>query len=513
MFPKSLRWRLPLSYAAIASFAALAAGIVLMTTLRSHYVQREQEYVSRQAFAVSRALNYVVNAGTPLEEIRQNFPALSLFTQSRVQLFDSEGNLVADSGSPNDQRLDLVFRTFTYNPAAGPIIVENTADSYDTGQVFGIEVVPAPSPENDTLWIGRIERDVTMPVGTFGFGMDEEMTLFGVRSDQHAQASVTPLNGGAPAYVRLSEGPAYGVAILTNVFIGWVIASSFAVVLAAGAGWLISRRITAPLLTLTEATGRMAEGDLSARANVSAQDEVGFLARSFNEMASRVEETVFTLRRFVADAAHEIHTPLTALNTNLELAASERDDKTRLTFLEQAQQQLKRLETLTTNLLNLSRLETGSTRDEPSDVDLIALVQQTSELYASQAEQKGILFMFDLPSEKIIVNASAPQLRHALENLLENAIKFTPENGTITVGISQNQSHVKLWVKDTGIGIPPEDLPLVFSRFHRGRNAAPYPGSGLGLAILKAIAERHHGQVQVESQLGQGTYFAMQLPA
>ena len=92
MFPKSLRWRLPLSYAAIASFAALAAGVVLMTTLRSHYVQREQNYVARQAFAVSRALNYILSRGSvPLEEIQQNFPALALFTQARVQLFDAEG--------------------------------------------------------------------------------------------------------------------------------------------------------------------------------------------------------------------------------------------------------------------------------------------------------------------------------------------------------------------------------------------------------------------------------------
>ena len=178
--------------------------------------------------------------------------------------------------------------------------------------------------------------------------MDSEMALDGRRSDQQAQAHLISANEELPYYVVVSEGPAYGIAILTSVFLGWVSASAFAIVLAAGAGWIISRRITAPLLTLTEATGRMAKGDLSARANVSGKDEVGFLAHSFNEMANRVEETIFTLRRFVADAAHEIHTPLTALNTNLELATSEGDDRTRLTFLEHAQQQLKRLETLTT---------------------------------------------------------------------------------------------------------------------------------------------------------------------
>jgi signal transduction histidine kinase len=513
VFPKSLRWRLPLSYAAIASFAALAAGVVLMTTLRSHYVQREQNYVARQAFAVSRALDFVLSRGTvPLEEIQQNFPALALFTQARVQLFDAEGSLIADSGLPNEQRIDFIFRTFTYNPMADQVLIEGGSEPVEIQPIFGIEAAPPIAAIPEGMWAQRLERDVTMPVGSFGFGVDDEMTLDGIRSDQQAEAFLNTANDSETYSVLVSEGPAYGLTILTSVFLGWVFASTLAIVLAAGAGWLISRRITAPLLTLTDVTGRMAKGDLSARANVWGQDEVGSLARSFNEMANRVEETIFTLRRFVADAAHEIHTPLTALNTNLELATSEGDDTARLTFLEQAQQQLKRLEMLTTNLLNLSRLETGSTRDEPSRVDLTALVRQTSELYASQAEQKGILFTFDLPAEKIVVNASETQLRHALENMLENAIKFTPETGTVTVGICQSEAQTKLWVKDTGIGIPPEDLPLVFSRFHRGRNAAAYPGSGLGLAILKAIAERHHGQVQVESQLGQGTYFAMQLP-
>lgn len=512
MLPKSLRWRLPLSYAAIASFAALAAGIVLLTTLRSHYAQRELSYVSRQAFAVSRALSYVFSKNMPVEDIQQNFPALALFTQARVQLFNSDGTLIADSGLPNEQRFDFFFRTFAYNPFAGQVIVENSGDTPDVQPIFGIEAAP-PIAEGGELWVQRIEQGAAMPVGAFGFGLDDELTLDGVRSDQQAQADLVSFNEELPNYVLVSQGPAYGRSILSSVFLGWVIASTFAIVLAAGAGWIISRRITAPLLTLTDVTGRMAKGDLSARANVSGQDEVGFLARSFNEMASRVEETVFTLRRFVADAAHEIHTPLTALNTNLELAASEGDERARITFLEHAQEQLKRLETLTTNLLNLSRLETGGTRDVPSNVDVIALVRQTSELYASQAEQKGILFTFELPSEKIDVNASEAQLRCGLENLLENALKFTPENGTITVGVCKNPSLVKLWVQDSGIGIPPEDLPHIFSRFHRGRNAAAYPGSGLGLAILKAIAERHQGQVQVESQLGQGTYFAMQLPS
>jgi signal transduction histidine kinase len=487
----------------------LAAGAVLMTTLRDYYVQRELSYSTRQAHAAGILISRLYNLGIPAERIGDSFPYLALSAQARVQLYDTSGQLIVDSGLPDEQQFDLMFMT-----ADSPTMAEDqvAAEMIPFPPLFSIRAAPPPD-EDMQSWVFRLDEDVNVPIGGFGFGIDDNVSLDGVRSDQQAQAEIVDSNNETRGYVMVSQGPAYGRAILHSVFNGWLIASTFAVLLAAGAGWIVSRRITAPLLALTDVTGRMAKGDLSARARVMGRDEVGFLASSFNEMASRVEETVQTLRRFIADAAHEIHTPLTAVNTNLELAASESNDNARLTFLKRAQEQLKRLETLTTNLLNLSRLETSTSRDEPVRVDIALLAQETSELYASQAEQAGIVFQFDLPEEQIVVYASEAQLRCALENLLENALKFTPEQGTITLGVRREGEQVKLWVKDTGIGIPPDDLPHIFSRFHRGRNAAAYPGSGLGLAIIKAIAERHQGQVKVESKLGQGTYFALQLPA
>jgi signal transduction histidine kinase len=229
-------------------------------------------------------------------------------------------------------------------------------------------------------------------------------------------------------------------------------------------------------------------------------------------MTNQVEHTITTLKCFLADAAHELHTPITALNTNLELAATEHDDVTRQSFIERALEQLKRLETLTNNLLILSRIETHSLPDERHTVDLGALVRETSELYASQAEQMGITFMIDAPSEPTVVTANEAQLRRTLCNLLDNAIKFTAENGCVELGLRKDGSGIKLWVQDTGIGIPAEDMPYLFNRFHRGRNTAAYPGNGLGLAIIKAIVESHQGKVAVDS-LSPGTRFTLLLPS
>jgi two-component system sensor histidine kinase MprB len=228
-------------------------------------------------------------------------------------------------------------------------------------------------------------------------------------------------------------------------------------------------------------------------------------------MADRVEETITTLRRFVADAAHELHTPLTALRTNLELAG-ETKQTDQQGFINRAHGQVERLENLTRDLLDLSRFEARAVEMELVPLDLTVLLQEIGEIYASQAEQVGLSFSLQLSNESMTILGSESQLRRAIGNLLDNALKFTPEGGAISLGLRRRPgtAQLELWVEDTGIGIPPDDLPQLFSRFHRGRNAAAYPGSGLGLAIVKVIVEAHGGQVMAENT-NQGARFTVQL--
>ncbi|MDY6877836.1 MAG: HAMP domain-containing sensor histidine kinase [Chloroflexota bacterium] len=279
--------------------------------------------------------------------------------------------------------------------------------------------------------------------------------------------------------------------------------------LAIGTGSLIvvlilSRGMSRPLVNLTAATRSVAEGDLSVRVPTGYPGEAGDLAAAFNQMADQVEETIVTLRRFVSDAAHEIHTPLTALRTNLELAPD--DD-----FVQRAKVQVSRLEMLTEGLLNLSRIEAGEQVEAHAPLAMVPLVQEMGELYASQGEQAGLTFDLVLPETPVTVQGNEAQLRRALGNLLDNSIKFTPEGGTVSVGLRQEDQWAELWVEDAGIGIPEEDLSHLFSRFHRGRNTAAYPGSGLGLAIVKAVAEGHGGTVMAENTES-GARFTLRLP-
>jgi two-component system sensor histidine kinase MprB len=245
----------------------------------------------------------------------------------------------------------------------------------------------------------------------------------------------------------------------------------------------------------------MAAGNLSARSDIEREDEFGLLANSFNRMADTIEAKVAALRRFVADAAHELHTPLTALRTNLELI--EDDD------IPSALEQVERMDALTRSLLDLSQLEASPYEIQSDDVDLATLLRDLSEPYASRAEQAELSFYLEIEHDPAIIKGDANQLITLIQNLLDNAIKFTPAGGQVNVKLNTLDDAIQLSVADTGIGIPDEDIPHLFSRFHRGRNASAYPGNGLGLAIVKAIADQQGARIRVDSNPS-GTVFVVQ---
>ena len=180
-------------------------------------------------------------------------------------------------------------------------------------------------------------------------------------------------------------------------------------------------------------------------------------------------------------------------------------------YLERAQGQVARLERLADELLQLSRIEAGANGGDRRPVDLAALVRELAEAQAARADQVGLSFTLDVPDGAVMVAGYEEQLAGVLENLADNALKFTPAGGSVIVKLRATSGWAELSVTDTGIGIPMEDLPQLFSRFHRGRNAAAYPGSGLGLAIVKAVAEHHGGCVSAENT-GHGARFSVRLP-
>ncbi len=533
---KSIRSRLALSFAGIALVAALALGVVLLTILRDYYSNQEAKYLRGNAESVGTVVATMMSAHASHDEVQSQVDSLAFLTLTRIRVYDLGGQLLYDSGSPQKLKVNLgvVKQTFIQNSSALPkdkIIISVGGSSNNETAVAVPDNIGGP-PGNESAF--PVPETVTKPVpnelasqnvfvyhstqgGNVAYGfalrLPGDASPDGPRSNLQIEEIIQdPKTNNALGSIALSEGPAYGSAILSSVAHGWVFSSAIAVLLAALIGWYISRRISAPVLALTDATARMTQGDLSSRAAVKSRDEFGQLARSFNEMASQVEQTVSTLREFVADAAHELHTPLTALQANLELARDEKNASERTRYLERAKEQGQRLEALVQSLLDLSRIEARASKSDFVPVDIVQLVRELSEQFASRAEQAERNFTMQMPETAVTIQGNETQLREVVINLLENALKFTPVNGTIALTLEQHANEIQLTVSDSGIGIPPEDLPHLFERFHRGRNASEFPGNGLGLAIVRAIVNLHQGNITAQSKEKQGSIFTLSLP-
>ena len=519
---KSIRWRLPLSFLGIASLTVLILGIVLLVTLRGYYQSVEMEFLRSKAEEIYSGILPIFEASIPSDDINVYLDNLSFLTQTRIRVQDPQGVLLADTGSSQDFNLALSILDREQLPTEGledirlqPFIIIRKNDSSDeslaiTSSAGRITEFPSRLPNVDTAE----RRLISLPrVSDTPFGYNLGITLIfeASRSQQKLQSAYYNEEGDLLGFVELLEGPAYGQSVLNSVFIGLLLAGGLSILLAGAAGWLISRRLSHPILALSKSSARIASGEYTSRVDIDRQDELGLLARTFNRMAERVEGTVSTLRRFVSDAAHELNTPLTALRTNLDLAKTERKASLRNKYLEQAIEQTKRLEHLSNALLDISRLEAMIDQKEMTQLDLTGLLREVSERYASRAEQAEIDFQLSLPAVPIELMGNENQLRRAFENLLDNALKFTDSVGEVGLGVHREAGSVSIWVEDTGIGIPEDELPHLFQRFHRARNAYSYPGSGLGLVIVKTIIEGHGGSVQVENR-ARGTRFTCRLP-
>jgi signal transduction histidine kinase len=457
---------------------------------------------------------------TSHDEMQSQIESLAFLMQTRIQVHDENQQLLYDSGSPQEFDVSLgsmaPMLALATNGAGSAgairliaINVNSNGNLPSPGQLPPLDArTPGEAPAGDAKNV-IFYRRVRGAGSPFGFDVNAETVSPNVRSNLRAKQRVMdPKSGALLGTVTLSEGPAYGRSIMASVAWGWALASAVAVLFAIGVGWFISRRISAPVLALTAATTRMAHGELSSRAAITGRDEFGTLAHSFNEMADQVESTVAALRRFVSDAAHELHTPLTALRADLDLAA---ETGAAQVFIKRSQAVVKRMEALTNDLLDLSRVEAKVIQPPVAPVDLTALMQQNGEALASQAEQVDLALELVLPQTPVLVHADPAQIQRAVNNLVDNACKFTPAGGTIKIELQRDGAQAALSVTDGGIGIPPEDLPQLFNRFHRGRNATAYPGSGLGLAIVKAIVEQQGGCVTAENT-SPGARFTLRWP-
>ncbi len=340
----SIRWRLPLSYAAIALVAALSLGSIMMLVLNSYYAEQERTYLIGNAQALQPFVVRALQSQTPETSLQSQITGLAFLSQSQIRVLDNLGNPLADLGIPDASQVmgvsgandNVIFNIqLGDKPKPGmPVMVftreEGALPVGATPQIIAIQGGDPPASLDAVLPVSA------SPYG-YGFSVASRVSspVNARRSSQVINIPLTSTSGAPIGTLEFSHGPAYGEQILDAVSLAWLVASIIAIALAGLAGWFASLQVTRPVLALTSATRQMEQGNLSVRASLTSEkqaDEFHTLALSFNSMAQRVEDTISTLRAFVSDAAHELNTPLTALKTNLELAGNETDQDQKAVF-------------------------------------------------------------------------------------------------------------------------------------------------------------------------------------
>lgn len=301
-----------------------------------------------------------------------------------------------------------------------------------------------------------------------------------------------------------------------------VVALLGGVVLAGLLSLFVARHFSQRLVAIEKVAEAMAAGDYAARAIVTGQDEVARLAVSLNKLAAELEKRIAELKRmdaarrdFVAAVSHELRTPLSIIQSYTEaiLDGMVTPEEMKL-YLDTIREEVERLKRLTDELLDLRRLETGALKIQQEKLDLGEIARQVAARFQAAPEASKLHFHVEVSPVPLVLG-DKDRLEQVIINLLDNAFRFTPAGGSVTLKIEPAPEGVALSVQDTGPGIPPEELPYIWEKFYRSDKARARTtgGSGLGLAIVKQIVELHGGRVEVQSRPGEGSTFKVILPA
>ena len=330
------------------------------------------------------------------------------------------------------------------------------------------------------------------------------------------------IDGEVGGVVQVSTSLAQVEQTQRELLIIMAIGGTIAIALSAGLGALLARAALWPIDQITQTALAISRTeDLSRRLEISGpQDEIGRLASTFNEMLSRLEALFHTQRRFIADVSHELRTPLTTIQGNVDLVCrgAADDPQARREVLDTVEHEVARMSRLVSDLLLLAQADAGvRLKTEPVELDTLLLdVYRQARLMAN-----GVQVHLG-HEDQAVVMGDPDRLRQLLLNLVDNAIKYTPAGGQVTLSLDRDDEWVQVTVSDTGIGIPPEALepgpegvPAVFQRFYRADKAESRAqgGTGLGLSIAHWIAQAHSGRIAVDSRLGHGSTFTVWLPA
>jgi len=288
---------------------------------------------------------------------------------------------------------------------------------------------------------------------------------------------------------------------------------TFLIVVAAGIGWFMARQAVSGVEAVTRTAQKISGGTLEERVPVKTRgDEIDQLAITFNQMLDRIQTLLTEIKEMSDNMAHDLRSPITRIRGIAEVTLTTGKSLGEYEAMAASTiEECDRLLDMINTMLMISKAEAGVDHLTREEIDLAEVVQEACRLFEPTAEDKGISLSCHLPKESHFLG-DTQMIQRMLSNLLDNAIKYTPPGGSVSVSVSENDGQVVVSVKDTGIGISPRDLPHVFERFYRGDESRSQTGIGLGLSLARAIARGHGGDITTTSNPNQGSTFTVTLP-
>ena len=462
----SIRFRLTAMFLAIILAVMLIISLFLYSILERYHMNNLLEHLQRTGFLASDFL--VGHLRGQIDTVRLSSLAENISRQAgaRVVFIDDQGTVVGDSvrvGGLLNQALDQED-------------VKTALDGTVSSSITYSER------------IGHEIKQMAIPV------LEESGEVIGV--------------------IFLSTSLADVYQTLADIRIFLFLSTLLAMAVVGGGSIALARRFTGPLEELTDAAKKMSEGKLDQHIEFTSGDEIGRLADQFNIMARRLNYYTNNLKKFAADVAHEVRTPLTTMSLlTKSLKEHDMEPRQQKEFIEDLDNELERLVQLVNDLLELSKLEKNQVVYE--EVTMNFLLRDMIRGNRYRFKQAGLDLIALIPDQPLKVSAVPMQLRQVVSNLLDNALNYTPAGGSVTVSLFREGDEVITMVEDTGSGIPKEDQSFIFDRFYRVDQARTREGggTGLGLAIVSEIIAKHNGRVWVESEEGRGSSFYFALPA
>ncbi len=465
-------------------------------------------------FALVAIMTVVVAMGVLSYVWEEHFQA---YTRENIQqLADATAENIANRyESNNKSTLESVAdgSRFSY-PALSVDDVQPAESAHMLQQGMGIQV---SSYANDTV-IYDSSRTSSSSSSSSDSGALGQVGSFAPSDDDMASAEITLSDGISIGVVHMWV---YGSDLLLSKadqefrmqsYQAMALAAVLSVALACVIGVLFARGLVRPINRITKTAQAIKEGDLSARVNLEGKDEIAEMGKTFDAMAESVESNQELERRLTTDVAHELRTPLMAIQSTVEAIMDGvfKADEERLNTINIEVQRLSRL---VDAILKLSRLESRSTPMNEEVVDVGELIRPLVMSHEAFVTDAGLTLEYESEPD-VIVYADRDMLRQATANLISNAVRYTPAPGKISVSVKSGDVMAAIAVRDTGIGLSPEERRMVFKRFWRAEESRQRQsgGLGVGLAVVKEIVDRHGGWVQVEGKKGEGSCFTIHVP-